>query len=274
MKNLTHRTTGKRNGRPATSEWWAGHFRRDLQRDWTIPWNCDAALSTAEHQRIATSVAEFQRGESSQAPSYLAKSARFGDRVGDAAFHSVSKLFIEAENVHADLLLRFMQQTGIPIRRRSSRDVVFRWLRRLSDLGWSSRVILLAEIIAQEYYPCLRSATTHPVLTRICDRIISEETAHIRFQVERIVGIETAHRRTWSKLRDIVQAGLMGGTACVVYAGHHRVLSVRMGFREFIQRVYARQQRAIAAMRALRQHKDKTGIWRASDLRITSRFAG
>jgi hypothetical protein len=157
-----------------------------------------------------------------------------------------------------------MQQTGIPEQRRSSRDGVFRWLRSLSDLGWTSRVILIAEIVAQEYYPCLRAATTHPVLMRICDRIISEEAAHIRFQVERIVGIESGHRYVSSRMRNAIQVGLMIGTACVVYAGHHRVLSVRVGFWDFLKRVYARQSRALATIRALRQHQSGVRIVRTA----------
>lgn len=267
MKTLTHREVGQRGNRPASSEWWVGHFRRDLQRDWTIPWDRDAAFSTAERARIASSIAEFQRGESSEARSYLAKSARFGDRQGDESFHRASKSFVEAENLHAGLLLRFMRQTEIPEQRRSSRDGVFRWLRSLSDLGWTSRVILIAEIVAQEYYPCLRAATNHPVLKRICDQIISEEAAHIRFQAERIARIESSQHRVWSTLRDAIQAGLMVGTAWVVYVGHHRVLSVRMGFREFLKRVNARQRRALVIIRALRQHQ--VGVWRAPTAAVT-----
>lgn len=255
METFAHRIIGHRSKRLASSAWWAAHFQRDLQRNWTVPWGHGATLSAAEQTRIAASIAEFQRGESSEARGYLAKSARFGADAGDPMFHPVSQLFVEAENVHAGLLLRFMQQTGIATQRRSSRDGVFRWLRSLSDLGWSSRVILIAEIVAQEYYPCLRAATAHPVLTRICDRIISEEAAHIRFQVERIVGIETVRSATWAPLRDALQSILMMGTAGVVYAGHHRVLSARLGFREFFRQVCARERRAVRVMRALRQHQ-------------------
>src|SRR4051812_27173116 len=71
---------------PATTEWWCGHFRRDLHRDWTIPWETPAELTPAERAHIATSIAEFQRGESSEARSYLAKSARFGAQAEEPAF--------------------------------------------------------------------------------------------------------------------------------------------------------------------------------------------
>src|SRR5439155_27364846 len=120
-----------------------------------------------------------QRGESSEARHYLAKSEIFSGRTGDPAFHAASVLFVREENEHAALLGRFMQQTGIPPRRSSAGDAVFRRLRACSDLGWSSRVLLIAELIAQEYYPCLQAATRHSTLRRICDKIIADEEEHI-----------------------------------------------------------------------------------------------
>jgi rubrerythrin len=252
MKTALHPNIYSRVKQLKPAAWWAEHFRRDLQRDWTITWDSGVALSPAERARIAASIAEFQRGESSEARSYLAKSARFAAQENDPSLHVTSQLFVASENAHADLLLRFMRQMGIPPTQSSSLDGVFRWIRGVSDLGWSSRVIIVAELIAQEYYPCLRAATTHPILTRICDRIVSEEAAHIRFQVERIVRVEMAQGSAVKRLRDLIQSALMCGTACIVYIGHRRVLSVRMSFREFFIRACSRNRRAIAAIRGLR----------------------
>jgi hypothetical protein len=241
----------QRELRPLT--WWAGHFKRDLQRDWTIAWTSNVTLSDRERARIAASIAEFQRGESSEALSYLKKSASFAAGENDSTFHATSRLFVATENLHADLLLRFMQLTGIPRRQSCSRDRIFRWLRGLGDLGWSSRVIIVAELIAQEYYPCLRAATLHPVLTRICDRIVAEEAAHIRFQVERIARVEARHAPLVTRLRDVLQSLLMWGTAAAVYVGHRQVLNVRLSLGEFLVRAHARNRRAIAATNRLRQ---------------------
>src|SRR5688572_30791410 len=190
MKPSTHSRFAGGTNRLRPSAWWTEHFKRDKQRDWTIPWEAAGSLSSSERVRIAKSIGEFQRGESSEARNYLEKSARFATQANDPAFHATSELFVASENLHANLLIRFMQQTDIPRSQSSARDGVFRWLRGLSDLGWCSRVIIIAELVAQEYYPCLRAATTHPVLIRICDRVIAEEAAHIQLQVERIVRIE------------------------------------------------------------------------------------
>jgi hypothetical protein len=253
MKTLKH--DGREMGRPRLkpAAWWAEHFRRDLRRDWRIPWRDASPLSDEARERIASSIADFQRGESSEARGYLARSARFSAVAREPDFHLASLRFVEAENAHADLLRRFMQSAAIPLRSAFFTDGVFRWLRSLGDLGWASRVILIAELVAQEYYPCLRAATNHPGLTRICDQIISEEAAHIRFQVERIVRVEAAQRGCNVALRDRLQAGLMRGTACIVYAGHRRVLGTRLTFGEFVERLMRRHRRAVATLRLLRE---------------------
>lgn len=240
------------------SEVWLRHFRHNRERDWRIPWEgtpenpARAGLSGKARRRIGGSIAEFQRGESSEARHYLAKSECFSGRTGDPAFHATSVLFIREENEHAALLLRFMRSVGIPPRHTSLGDRVFRWLRGWSDLGWTSRVLMIAELIAQEYYPCLRAATSHPVLVRICDKVIADEEAHIRFQVERIVRVEAALGSVTLACRDLLQRLLMAGTALVVYAGHWRVISAGLGFREFCRRVQVRNRGAIADMRRWR----------------------
>ena len=241
---------------PAQNEWttastrWVDHFRANVYRDWQIPWTCATRFSAKMRSRVAASIAEFQRGESSEALHYLAKSEIFARHTGDPEFHAASILFVREENGHAGLLLRFMRLVGIPPRKKVFSDGVFRRLRAVSDLGWSSRVLIIAELIAQEYYPCLQAATDHPVLRRICDKIICDEDAHIRFQVERIARLEALLPRRIVRLRDACQTVLMGGAAGVVYLGHHRVLSARLGFVGFISAVLRRNRDAITAMRA------------------------
>jgi hypothetical protein len=244
--------SGCAHERVQPSEWWLNHFRVNQRRDWVIPWDSARTMPLHVRNAIASSIAEFQRGESSEARNYLAKSALFSGRTGDPAFHAASILFVREENGHAALLLRFMQRVGIAPRRRSFADGVFRGLRGFGDTGWSSRVLIIAELIAQEYYPCLRAATDDPALIRICDKVIFDEEAHIRFQVERIVRVEAA-LGAWSlALRDVALATLMRGTAILVYLGHRRVFAPHLSWPEFVGRVVMRNRRAIEAMRVLR----------------------
>ena len=228
---------------------WVAHFRANVYRDWQIPWGSERRLPYETRQRIGSSIAEFQRGESSEALQYLAKSEAFARAGGDSDFHAASILFVREENGHAALLLRFMREVGIAPRKKVFSDGVFRRLRSCSDLGWSSRVLIIAELIAQEYYPCLQLATEHPALRRICQKIICDEEAHIRFQVERIARLEAALPPGARRRRDIAQQVLMGGAAVVVYLCHRRVLRARMGFTGFFRAVGCRNRRAIAAVR-------------------------
>jgi hypothetical protein len=126
-------------------------------------------------------------------------------------------------------------------------------LRAFSDLGWSSRVLIVAELIAQEYYPCLHAATDHPILRRICEKVIFDEEAHIRFQVERIVRLESACPAWLIAIRDALQVIVMAGAAVVVYLRHRAVLNSRMRFREFWSRALAKNRGAIQAMKARRR---------------------
>ena len=224
------------------------HFRASHARDWRIPWDSPATLSAEERIRIATSIAEFQRGESSEARNYLRLSSLFSLERRDPAFHEASVLFVREENEHSALLLRFMNAADIPSRGAVFSDLVFRRVRALGDLAWESRVLLVAELVAQEYYPCLRVTTSHPVLRRICDKLIHDEFAHIRFQAERIARLEAELPPSRRLMRECLQAAILAGAGLAVYFGHRPVLA-RLGFLSFLRRLFRRFLRAARAVR-------------------------
>jgi hypothetical protein len=230
--------------------WWAAYFRMNSRRDWHIPWTENPSLPADEHLRIATSIAEFQRGESSEARNYLAKSAAFALAANEPAFHAASVLFVAEENQHAALLLRFMNLVNITPRRATFSDGIFRRIRAVSDVGWSSRVLIIAELVAQEYYPCLKLTTRHPVLRRVCDKLIFDEFAHIRFQIERIARAEAGHGVCVRMLREAAQTVLTLGAALVVYREHCPVLAP-LGCLTFVARILRRNRRVIFAVRTL-----------------------
>lgn len=229
---------------------WVSFFQANRCRDWAVSWDAQDAISPAERRRIASSIAEFQRGESSEGRVYLRKSERFARRAADLNFHAASVLFVREENQHAILLLRFMQLVGIPRRHRAWSDCVFRWLRAGGDLGWTSRVLLVAELVAQEYYPCLREATRHPILRRICDKIIFDEHEHITFQIQRILRVEAALGDVRVALRNAAQTAVLVGAAAAVWINHRRVLSVKMGAAEFFRRTLERNRCALEQVRS------------------------
>ena len=243
-------TQVSKHAAPRPSAQWAAHFRSSRARDWRIPWDAASPLGENERARVASSIAEFQRGGSSEADRYLRLSSLFSLRHRDAAFHEASVLFVREETEHAALLLRFMNGASIPSRGTVFSDVVFRRLRAFGDLAWSSRVLLVAELVAQEYYPCLRKATTQPALRRLCDKLICDEFAHVRFHIERIAKLEAALSPAQRRLREHLQGALLAGTALAVYRSHRPVLT-SLGATAFFRRLLRRFRRASRAIRAL-----------------------
>jgi len=233
-----------------TTVWWAAHFRANAWREWQIPWQDNPVLSARQLALISASIAEFQRGESSEARNYLAKSAAFAATARESSFHEASVLFVGEENEHAALLLRFMNLAGIAPKQTTFSDGIFRRIRAVSDIGWSSRVLIIAELVAQEYYPCLRVMTGHPALRRVCDKLIHDEFAHIRFQVERIARAEADRGAGVRMLREGLQTLLTLGAALVVYREHRGVLA-SLGCAGFVARILRRNHRVITAVRRL-----------------------
>jgi hypothetical protein len=152
---------------------WLNHFRN--RPDIKLEQFKEERISELERRKIGYSISQFQRGESSEARDFLEKSRIFSIKSGRAAFYEESKLFIKEENYHSNLLKIFMMQMQIEAASDAWTDNVFRWLRSLGDIAWSSRVLLTAEILAQVYYPALKEATSSEMLHLICERIIADE---------------------------------------------------------------------------------------------------
>lgn len=218
---------------------WIDHFtqRYTTNLDVSEP---SRSLNDSAMKRIAYSIAQFQRGESSSAEDYLQKSYRFSEEQFAPFFHVESMCFIREENAHARWLKAFMEEQEIPLATRSWTDGVFRWLRRGGDLAWSSRVLMTAEVLAQLYYPALRAATSHPSLQAICQRIIEDEAHHIQFQIERIARIERTHSAMRRVANRVLNYVLFLGTAIVVWMEHRPVLHHSMSAWRYFKLAWAR----------------------------------
>ncbi len=227
---------------------WLAHFRsRPLLN---LDEFGEERISALERAWVGHSVAQFMRGESSEAKDYLEKSRRFGDELGDENFLAVSKIFVKEENYHSAMLAAFMAQMGIEPLAGSWADDVFRWVRSWADIGWCSTVLLAAEILAQVYYPALQTATSSKMLQTICERVIEDEAYHILFQTERIATV-LAHRGRFYRLA-LSMAGwaLFWGTAVVMWHEHRSVLSRALSFGEYLKQSFLRRE---FAMRKLRE---------------------
>jgi hypothetical protein len=124
-------------------------------------------------------------------------------------------------------------------------DNVFRWLRSLGDIAWSSRVLLTAEILAQVYYPALKEATSSEMLHLICERIIADEDFHILFQTERIARVLQHHHKMVRIIQAVAALVLFCGTTFVVWLEHRAVLSSSLTFWQYIKSSFGRYKFAM-----------------------------
>jgi hypothetical protein len=212
-----------------TSAEWCAYYAANASAATTIPWGCGARLTEAERRAVAASVQEFQLGERSEGQHLHAAARAYAGSTGDDAYVRAIEAFIREEQRHARYLGRFLAMEGIPLRRRSWPDDVFRFLRRGAGLETTVAVLLTAEVIAQVYYAALRGATRSPVLRALCERILRDEAAHVRFQAERLALLRAGRGRFAVRIACAGQRALFAGAAVVVWNGHRAVLR-RGGF--------------------------------------------
>jgi len=214
---------------------WIQHFSSRVESPLSYFCSCEDRISREEKKRIAYSIAQFERGESSEAKDFLGKCHRFETRSEISGFHDETVDFVAEENFHSKLLRTFMEHQGIPRRDHSWSDFLFRIIRHTGNLAWTSRVLVTAEIFAQVYYPALRAATANPVLSRICDRIIEDEEYHIEFQAEHIALAEAYYGIVRRIFMTCAHWILFAGTLAVVAFDHRRVLFHTLSLQTYIK---------------------------------------
>lgn len=210
---------------------WRKYYEENARSLLEIPWSIGPELSDAERKAIASSVQDFQAGESSEGRHLIQYSKNYAQQTGDHDYIDAIRLFIAEEQRHARDLGHFLQINGIPLVKTTFTDGVFRRLRQLlGNLEISIAVLITAEIIAKVYYAALTSATNSQILGTLCKQILQDEIRHVEFQAERL-GILRAERN-WLLLTmtNGLQQCLFLGTCLMVWLFHRKV---------FLQRRYA-----------------------------------
>lgn len=204
-----------------TSADWLRQFESNARQLRIIPWERGAELTPEESAAVASSVAEFQRGESGEGRHLIRYAIQYAERTGDIEYVGAIRLFIREEQRHARDLARFLTLNGIPLARASFADAVFRRLRNLlGTLEMSIAVLITAELMAQVYYDALGAATRSTILRRLCEQILNDEARHVEFQAERL-GILRARRGRPGYLTTMAfQRVLFAATAVVVWRAH------------------------------------------------------
>ena len=229
---------------------WLHYYRSNNLHLLDVPWDDTQALSLAERRAIAKSIAEFQRGESSEGRQLYKRAAAYAQAHADQDFLAATALFIKEEQRHARDLGRFMEMAGMARLRSAWPDRVFRGLRHFGGIDVSTTVLVTAEIIARAYYPALQRATTHPVLKAICDQIIADEQAHVQFQCERIAAFRQQRHYLSKLLAEQIHAVLFLGTVLVVWRQHGRVFrAAGMSFGAYWNEVWRYFEEAMQVVR-------------------------
>jgi hypothetical protein len=225
------------------------YFQNNAASLMAIPWERGAELTAAEQSAIAASVQGFQLGESSEGRHLLRCAQDYARRTGDADYLAAVRLFIGEEQRHGRDLGRFLQLAGIPRLQRTWSDSVFRWLRRQAGLELSTSVLIAAEVIALVYYQALRTATGSAVLRRVCDQLLADEVAHIRFQTERLALLRRDRSRWQTALTNSLHRFLFAGTCLVVWWGHSSAYCAGgYGFGRFWWESWREMERAVRMM--------------------------
>jgi hypothetical protein len=208
---------------PRTSLDWRRYFQ-DNAVDLCLPWNDRYRLSAAERIAVVDSIRQFQLGENAGGTRLLRRAEAFARNSGDGEYVEALRLFIGEEQRHSRVLARFLELHGVACLRRHWVHGLFRKVRALAGLEFCMRVLATAEVIAIPYYTALRDATGSPLLREICDRILQEEAAHLRFQRHTF---ERSARSRGPLLRSAVwffHAMFLEVTAITVWFEHANVL--------------------------------------------------
>lgn len=203
---------------------WHAHFTNNRSNSGDIPWDAHDELTGDEKHCIADSIAAFQLGEYSEGKGLLRAAASYSEKSGDQLLVPITKLFIAEEQNHALLLKRFMTSHDMPLMKKNWTDAVFRRLRKNVGYELTITVLITAEIVAVVYYRALKRATNSRVLAGVCDKILADEVAHIKYESEMINHIRDSKPAAVRQITAFLHGFLLFGTTLVVYVSHRRVL--------------------------------------------------
>lgn len=218
----------------AGSAAWLAYFERNAAALRPIPWHAGVTLSAEERAAVALSVATFQLGETGGGRHLTAAAARYAAFQDDDDYLAAVKLFIAEEQRHGRELGRWLDLAGIPRIERHWSNGAFRWLRQLAGLELMISFLLTAEVMAKVYYAALRKATRSIVLQALCEQILKDEVAHIRFQSQQLAILRGRRSRFALAICTAAQRILFGATALVVWQTHrHALRAGGLRFRDF-----------------------------------------
>ncbi|MET7771787.1 ferritin-like domain-containing protein [Nocardia sp. NPDC005366] len=185
---------------------------------------------------VIRSIQRFQVGESGDGANLIAKA----DRAGDLEYAAAVRLFVAEERNHARLLELLLRSAGAPTIASHWTDAVFVRLRRALGLRLELMVLMVAEVVALQYYRLLRAGTSDPLATQVAALVLSDEKRHVPFHCQRLrVEFATSSRVVRCAALFAWSIVLLGAT--VVVAFDHGPALRHFGCRraEFVRAVLA-----------------------------------
>jgi hypothetical protein len=181
-------------------------------------------LDDEDCRRIAGSIATFQLGEQSEGRTLLRFAEKFAARRNLPALPRVTALFIKEEQHHAAQLKEFMVANGIPLKRQSWTDSIFRTLRKLAGFEAAVTVLVTAEMIGFVYYRALARATGSACLKTICRTMCADESLHLRYETQLLMTLRGERGASFRRTVELAHRALLVVSATIVFFDHRRVL--------------------------------------------------
>jgi len=213
---------------------WLAHYRANRTAPEGVFWRNEPSLTGSERELVGRSIGVFQIGESSEGTHLLRFAEAHGRAIGETAVLEITRLFIAEEQLHAALLGEFMDRNALPRLSRHWSDGIFQVLRRLSGYETALSVLITAELIGTVYYRNLRVVTGSEALRQICERLLRDEDAHVRYEAAVLRSLRAPRSAPARFLAQLGHRVLYGGATLAVALGHRRVLEAggqtRTGF--------------------------------------------
>jgi hypothetical protein len=160
---------------------WAEEFSAEKERR-AVDQDPLGISTTAIPMPIWRSIQRFQIGESGDGRNLIAKA----DEAGDPSYSAAVRMFVAEEQNHARLLALLLESAGQPLLRWHWSDWIFVRLRRLLGLRLELLVLMVAEVVALEYYRTLRDTAPDPGIRFVAGRILQDEQRHVPFHSRRL----------------------------------------------------------------------------------------
>jgi len=164
-------------GGPFDARRWLAYFAANAAHRPRIPWDAPLSVDARLRDPLVRSLQRFQVGEQGDGRHLRAAAAM----TNDPAYSEAIESFVREEQGHSRLLARALARLESPLLARHWSDTCFVLLRRLAGLRLELLVLLVAEIVAQRYYPALRDGVEDAALRAAFARIADDEEGHVAF---------------------------------------------------------------------------------------------